>query len=363
MVKEFIDQYITSYPRSVERWSYDDGCVMLGARGMYQVTGEKQYLSFVWEYMDFHIKDDGSIRRYRRDAFNLDNINNGKLLFWMYDLSGEKKYLAAAETLIDQLREQPRCDCGNFFHKLIYPYQVWLDGLFMAQPFYAEYETKYHGKEGYADIAGQFRNVRQYLYVKEKDLYCHGWDESRSVFWANRDSGRSANFWLRSVGWYLAGLVDTMDQIEPRGSAFYQELCEIFRQAVDGLLRYQDQETGLFYQVIDHSETPGNYTETSGSALTAYAVLKACRMGALPKEPYEKIGCVIVESVIARKLREENGAVHLLDTCRVAGLGPADNPRRDGSVAYYLSEPKQVDDAKGTGAFIMAYAEYLRTQI
>ena len=359
-VENYIREYLTGYQNYKDYWNYEDGCVLIGARLLYEATGEKAYFAFIDTYLKHFVMDDGTIAHYQTGKFNIDSINSGKILFFMYEKTGEEKYRKAIEVVMDQLRNQPRCKCGSFFHKQLYPDQIWLDGLYMAQPFYMEYETKYDKKEQYNDIIKQFENVQKYLYDKEKGLCYHACDEAKVQFWANKETGCSPNFWLRSMGWYLMALVDTMDAMSIEIYEQYRKLQDIFKQVLKGILRYQDEKTGLFYQVIDRNDVEENYLETSGSAMVGYAIMKACRMGLLLKEKYEPIGTGIFESLVENKLQEKSGSYHLTDICEMAGLGPENRRERDGSVAYYLSERIVDDDPKGVGPFMMAYAQYLQ---
>lgn len=356
----FIDEYLKGYHRYKEYWNYEDGCVLLGAQYLHEVTGDQKYFTFIEDYLKHFVMEDGSIAHYDGEKFSIDSINSGKILFFMYDKTGEEKYRKAIEFVMDRLRKHPRCSVGNFIHKEIYPNQIWLDGLYMAQPFYMEYETKYGNKEHYNDIVSQFENVQKYMYNPEKGLCYHAYDEAKELFWADKNTGCSPNFWLRSMGWYLMALVDTMDKMSVEIYEQYRTLGDIYKLVLKGILQYQDPEQKLFYQVIDRADVEGNYLETSGSAMVAYSILKACRMGIIQKEKYEPIGRGIVESLIENKLQEQDGKLHLTGICSVAGLGPADRTTRDGSVEYYLSEPVVADDSKGVGPFMMAYAEYLR---
>ena len=358
----FIDHYLATYQNYKSYWNYEDGCVVLGVKYLYEVTGEEKFFRFIEKYLQHFILEDGTIDHYEMAKFNIDSINCSKILFFMYEKTGEEKYRGAIEFTMNRLRQHPRCSTGNFFHKEIYPEQIWLDGLYMAQPFYMEYETKFEGKEKYSDIVSQFENVQKYLYCPEKGLCFHACDMAKEQFWADKETGCSANFWLRSMGWYLMALVDVCDKMSIEIYEQYRKLQDIFKLMLQGILQYQDPQSHLFYQVIDHAEAPDNYLETSGSAMIGYAILKACRMGLILKEKYEPVGRAIVESLLADKLVEQDGELHLTGICSVAGLGPDTNRRRDGSVEYYLSEPVVSDDSKGVGPFMMAYAEYLRLE-
>ncbi len=357
--ENYINHSLKNFKNYKDYWNYEDGCVLMGCVRLWQVTGDSKYRDFVINYLKGFIREDGTIVNYEEDKFNIDSINPGKVLFAAYEWTGEEKYRKAVEILMNQLRNQPRTRCGNFWHKKIYPNQIWLDGLYMAQPFYMSYETKLGKKENYNDIITQFKNVRKYLYDDQKGLYYHAYDEAREQFWADRTTGTSPNFWLRSMGWYLMALVDVMNEMDEVIFEQYKVLEELFREAVKGIIKYQDKESSLFYQVIDRADVKDNYLETSGSAMIGYAILKGCRLGALLKEKYQPIGEAVVDALTDRMIIEEDGAWKLTGICSVAGLGPADNPRRDGSVAYYLSEPVVCDDHKGMGAYLMAVAEKL----
>lgn len=353
----YAEYHLAHFENAKADWNYEDGCVLQGCVQLYKATGKACYKDFVVNYMKAFINDDGTINHYEKEKYNIDSIHTGKVLFFLYEETKEEKYRKAIEILMDQLRSQPRTKCNNFWHKQIYPNQIWLDGLYMAQPFYMEYETKYNNKEHYSDIVSQFKNVRKFIYDEEKSLYYHAYDEAKVQVWADKETGKSPNYWLRAMGWYLMALVDTMDAMSKEIFEQYKELEGIFKEAVKGILQYQDKESKLFYQIIDKGDIEGNYLETSGSAMAAYAIIKGCRLGILSKEKYEKTGLEILNSIIDNMLIEENGVLKLGNICSVAGLGP--DEERDGSLEYYFSEPIVCDDHKGSGAFMMAYAQML----
>ncbi|MBQ8597747.1 MAG: glycoside hydrolase family 88 protein [Lachnospiraceae bacterium] len=359
LFEQYLDNYLSTYKNYKDYWNYEDGCVLLGAQYLYEATGEEKYFSFIQNYVKDLILEDGTITNYQVDKFNIDSINAGKILFFLYDKTGEEKYRKAIDFVMDQLRQHPRCKCGNFFHKAVYPNQIWLDGLYMAQPFYMAYETRYNKKEKYNDIISQFENVKKYLYDEEKGLCYHAYDESGEAFWADKKTGCSANFWLRSLGWYLMSFVDVMDHMSIEIYEQYRKLQDMYKLMLKGILQYQDPETGMFYQVPDRSDAEGNYLETSGSAMITYSILKACRMGILLKEKYADLGLEMVESILSEKLVQDVDGLHLTGICHMAGLGPENRTDRDGSVEYYLSEKIVSDDSKGVGPMMMAYAQYL----
>ncbi len=341
-------------------WNYIDGCMILALLEIYQTTGEEKYYEFANAFIDHRVREDGSISGYSVDEYNLDNVNAGKTLFALYDINGKKKYRRAIDLIYSQVQTQPRTAEGNFWHKKIYPNQVWLDGMYMAQPFYMEYETRFNGKKNYEDIFGQFHNVIEHMRDPETGLYYHGYDASRTVFWCDKETGLSQNFWLRALGWYSMALLDTLDKCEVcrECEKEYEYLKQAFVDLTDSMLKLQD-ESGLWYQLPALGGKEPNYLETSGSAIMAYSLLKGVRLGFLP-ENYRVYGLKAFRGICNAYLKEKNGQLSLGGICLVAGLGPADNPRRDGSFAYYMSEPVVEDDAKGVGPLLLAYTEMRR---
>ncbi len=369
-INQYINDYIADYKESyvtdfnseftnkqVDKWNYEDGCVLMGALQLYEATKEARYKEFVMNYLDRAIAQDGTIKGYEETMYNIDSVAPGKVLFFAYEESKEEKYRLAIDALMTQLRNHPRTKSGNFWHKKIYPNQIWLDGLYMAQPFYMAYETKFNDKENYKDIIDQFKNVRKYIYNPEKGLYYHAYDEARVQMWADKETGLSPNFWIRSMGWYLMAIVDTIGELAEGSKEEKGFLTDLLKEAVDGILQYQDKETKMFYQVIDRADVKENYLETSGTSMVAYAIMKGARLGLLEAQTYGEIGKEIFESLLAERLQEEAGVLALTGICAVAGLGP--NETRDGSVEYYLSEPIVSNEQKAVGATMMAYAQYL----
>lgn len=342
-------------------WNYIDGCMILALLEIYHATGEKKYYEFADAFIDYRVHDDGTIDGYSVEEYNIDNVNAGKTLFSLYELNGKEKYRKAIDLIYSQVQTQPRTEEGNFWHKKIYPHQVWLDGMYMGQPFYMEYETKFNNKKNYVDIFSQFANVVKYLRDEETGLYYHGYDASKSVFWCDKETGLSQNFWLRALGWYSMALLDTLNKCEPEGyEAEYENLKKVYVDLMDAMLKFQ-HESGLWYQLPALGGKEPNYLETSGSSIMAYCLLKGVRLGFLP-ESYREYGLKAFNGVCDKYLTEKDGKLSLGGICLVAGLGPADNLRRDGSFEYYMSEPIVEDDAKGVGPLLLAYTELRRLE-
>ena len=336
-------------------WNYIDGCMMTALLSMAQITGQRQYFDFVEGFIDAYILGDGTIRTYNPEKFNLDDINEGRVLLPLYRATGKEKYRLAADKLKHHLDTQPRTLEGNFWHKAIYPNQVWLDGIYMAQVFYALYQKEFGGGD-YSDILRQIETVRERMFSPEKKLYYHGYDASRKAFWADPVTGCSRNFWLRSIGWFSVALADLLEIVDGAGR---DRLAAIFKELMAGIAGYADEETGMYYQVPDQGGREGNYLETSGSSMIAYAMLKGARLGILEKE-YAAKGQKTFGGIGGKYLSFTEDTLNLGGICLVAGLGPENNRRRDGSYAYYVSEPVVENDAKGVAPFILCYTEMKR---
>jgi len=343
-------------------WNYIDGCMLKAILDLYDAEKNQKYLDFADAYIDYYVGDDGSILGYNKDDFNSDSINEGKVLFTLHRLTGKEKYLKAINRLYSQLESQPRTKAGNFWHKLIYPNQVWLDGLYMTLPFYTEYETRFNGNKNIRDIFMQFTNVYENMRDLDTGLFYHAWDEARECFWADAETGLSKNFWSRSLGWYAMALLDSAEQMDE--TQFYERetLIERLREVLDALLKAADPDTGMFWQVTVYASKEGNYLETSASCAMAYSLMKGARLDFLP-EYYYNYGKRIFDSIVKHKFIDGQT---LCDICLVAGLGvysgKGDYEQRDGTFEYYISEPKVDNDAKGVAPFLMAFSEVLRKE-
>lgn len=339
-------------------WNYIDGCMLNALLTLSEITGEALFADFVETFVDSFVEEDGTIRTYDPAKFNLDDINEGRVLFPLYRMTGREKYRLAADRLAEQLKDQPRTWEGNFWHKRIYPDQVWLDGIYMAQPFRALYAREM-GDRDYSDIVHQIETVRRRMFDPEKGLYYHGYDASRTIFWADPVTGCSKNFWLRAIGWFATALADLLEIVDD--PAALDGLRPIFTELMAGIAPYADPDTGMYYQVVDQGGREGNYLETSGSSMIAYAMLKGARLGALPRD-YAVLGKGTFDGILRRYFKAEGADVELGGICLVAGLGPADDLRRDGSYEYYISEPVVKNDAKGVAPLVMCYTEVIRSR-
>ncbi|MDE5054572.1 glycoside hydrolase family 88 protein (plasmid) [Niallia taxi] len=338
------------------KWSYDYGVILKGFEKVWRQTESQKYFNYIKDNMDYFIQKDGSIRGYHLEEYNIDHINNGKLLFVLYKETREEKYKKACDLLRKQFETHPRTSEGAFWHKQIYPYQIWLDGLYMGSPFYAEYQTTFANGKGLEDIILQFKLSYKHLLDQETGLLYHAWDEKKHQPWADKETGLSPNFWGRSIGWYLLAVVDTLE-ILPEETSGRDFLIQILEQTLQALKSYQDEKNGVWYQVTDKGHEKGNYLEASCSSMYVCAIAKGIRLGVLDRELWEAQLTKSYQGLLDEfVLLTKEGFVNLNKTCQVAGLGGADN--RDGSYTYYISEPIICNDQKGLGAFLQALAEF-----
>jgi unsaturated rhamnogalacturonyl hydrolase len=356
------DSVIQFYPALSGRWIYHDGVVLKGIEEVWRLSKVQKYFDFIQNHIDHYVDQYGAIKGYQLETYNIDNINNGKLFFTLFQETGELKYRKAADLLRRQLQEHPRTSEGGFWHKQFYQHQMWLDGLYMGAPFYAQYIQTFGKPTEFDDVVRQILLVEKHLKDPTTGLYYHGWDESKVQKWSNPKTGCSPNFWSRAIGWFLMALVDVLDFLPPE-QAGRPKLIAIFASLADAVIKYQDPQSRLWYQVTDQLDREGNYPEASASSMIIYALAKAVRKGYLAKE-YLATAQQAFQGLVDNLVEiAANGRVNLKQICEVAGLGtpPYAVPAisyRDGSFSYYISEPVVTNDFKGVGPFILAAAEF-----
>ncbi len=343
------------------KWQYDQGVILKGFEGIWKRTGDPVYFNYIQKSMDFYVDNSGKIKGYRPDEFNIDHINNGKLLLLLYRVTGKEKYWRAASQLRDQLLKHPRTSEGGFWHKKIYTNQMWLDGLYMGQPFYAEYAMWAKEDTTFNDIARQFILMEKNARDPKTGLLYHGWDESKQQQWANKATGVSPNFWGRAMGWYAMALVDVLDNY-PANHPQRKDLVAILDRLTVAVSKVQDKNSGLWYQVLDKGTQKGNYVEASASCMFVYAIAKGVRKGYLDKK-HVAVANKGYRSILKQFIKKDaEGNTILSGTVSVSGLGGT--PYRDGSYDYYLSEKVIDNDPKGIGAFLLAANEMeIQTQL
>lgn len=335
-------------------WNYDLGIYLEGMDAVWSETENPRYLAYIKKSVDQFVRPDGTIATYVASEHQLDNILMGRQLLLLYRVTLNPKYAKAATFLYHQLQQQPRNADGGFWHKEIYPNQMWLDGFYMAEPFYAEYAASFSHPEAFKDITLQFHLMYEHARDPKTGLLYHGWDQSKKQRWANKKTGDSAEFWGRAMGWYMMALVDTIPNY-PAEDPGRKELLHQLQQLVPALARVQDPKSGLWWEVLNKGGERGNYLEASASCMFVYAIVRGVRLGYLPASDLA-IARRGYAGILSHFVHVgPDGDVSLSGTAIGAGLGG--HPYRDGSYAYYVGVKTRVNDPKGLGAFLLASTE------
>ncbi|WP_312418887.1 glycoside hydrolase family 88 protein [Epilithonimonas sp.] len=356
-MKRFPEAWMLDFFKT-PKWSYPNGLVLKAAEKVFKKTGNNQYFEYIKAYADELVNQDGTIKTYDLSKYNIDMLNSGNVLIYLYSVTKDDKYLKAIKLLRSQLDNHPRTSEGGFWHKKIYPNQMWLDGLYMGQPFYANYTKLFsngnEAKKAYDDIVNQFDIIQKHMVDPRTGLLYHGWDESKGQAWADKQTGLSPNFWGRAMGWYGMAIVDVLDFL-PENHTGRQRLIGYLNSYSEALVKVQDKKTGLWYQVLDKGGEKGNYLEASASSMFVYTFAKAAKKGYLPNS-YKTIAKEGYNGILKNLITvEPNGVVNLNQNCAVAGLGGT--PYRSGTYDYYVNEEIRANDPKGTGPFILASLE------
>ncbi len=334
-------------------WTYEQGVVLKAIEEMWYATGDAKYFRHIQKGMDYWIDENGNHKDYHLEEYNIDHITPGLAMMTLYRATNNDKYKKMVELLRSQLKTHPRTKEGGFWHKKIYPWQMWLDGLYMGEPFYAEY-TLLSGENNWDDIANQFVWMEKHSRDAKTGLLYHGWDESKEQRWANKTTGQSPHFWGRAMGWYAMGLVDTLDTF-PKDHPRRVELIAILDREAAAIEKVQDKMSGVWWDILDLPGKEKNYLESSGSAMFVYAIARGVREGYLP-EKYMKVATRGWEGIKKEFIKTNaQGETDWEGTVSVSGLGG--NPYRDGSYEYYMSEKLRTNDAKGIGPAIKAALE------
>ena len=342
------------HPILSRKWQYESGVVLLGVKKVWQETGEQKYYDYVRRNIEAFVDADGDIHTYRLEEYNLDQINEGKLLFFLYEATSDERYKKAAHLLRKQLHTHPRTSADGFWHKKIYPHQMWLDGIYMASPFLAEYAKCFAEPEIWDDVVHQITLIEKHTRDPSTGLLFHGWDESRSQRWSDPETGHSPHFWGRAIGWYVMAIADVLDHM-PQDQPGRETIIEIFQRTMVAVALARDPASGVWYQVLDQGDRPGNYLEASASCMFVYALAKGIRNGYLG-EQFWSVARKAYEGILAQFVTVNDQKLVSIDgVCAVAGLGG--EPYRDGSFEYYVGEPVTPNEYKGVGSFIMASVE------
>lgn len=334
-------------------FGYAQGLGCLAILKVWEKTGNEKYFDYVEQWANSIINDEGEIHQYKLETYNIDYINPGKILFTLYNKTQKNKYKLAMDKLANQMKKHPRTHEGVFWHKLIYPHQIWLDGLYMGSPFLAQYAISFNHPELIDDIINQFIITHKRTYDYKTGLYYHAYDESRNQKWADKTTGHSPSFWGRSIGWWFMALVDVLDYI-PENHPQREDLINMINGLAETVTKYQNK-TGLWYQVLDKGDKKGNYLEASVSSMFMYSIAKAVNNGYIDKKhkkTAEKAYSGLMKELI---IKNDDETLTLTRCCAVSGLGG--NPYRDGSFEYYVNEQIRNNDSKATGPFIMGCLE------
>jgi unsaturated rhamnogalacturonyl hydrolase len=354
-VMDLHDSLIYYEGREKVRWQYDVAMLAMAIDKLGVV--DQKYSDYMKTYYDYFIGEDGSVKNYKVDEYNIDRINPAKNLFTLYKRTGEEKYNIAIKTFVSQMEKHPRTQSGGYWHKQVYPWQMWLDGIYMGSPFLAQYAKEYNSPEWFDVVTHQLLLIYDKTLDPKTGLLYHAWDESKEQKWCNPETGQSKHFWSRAMGWYLMAIVDILDYL-PEDHKDRASIISIFNKTVDALLNVADKETGLWYQVLDQGGREGNYIEASGSCMYTYAMAKAANKGYIKKK-YFQIANEKFDSIIKTLIAEDKeGNLVLKNVCGGCGLGG--NPYRDGSYEYYINEKRVDNDSKGVGPFILAAIELNR---
>ncbi len=345
-------------PGGRAKWDYAAGLFTLSLLELNAQVPAPRYGDFAKSAIGSFITPDGQIRTYRRNEFQLDALNPGRTALALWRLTHEQRYRDAAYILQFQLASQPRTFDGGFWHKQRYTNQMWLDGVYMAEPFYAECGKVFDEPGVFRDVARQIHLVDEHTYDAKTGLNYHGWDAAKIQPWANPATGCSSNFWGRAEGWYAMALVDVLDDL-PANHPARKYLVATLQKTARGILKWQDRQTGLWWQVLDQGDRPGNYQEATASAMFVYALAKGVNRGYLPRrdiQAIEKGYAGIIQNLVQP---DGDGQWSLTHCCAVAGLGfkNAAGRARDGSFDYYVGEPVVKNDLKGVGPLILAGIE------
>ena len=345
----------------VRKWNYTTGLELksfMDAADRYDLP---EVVAYVKEWADTMATENGKVFGYKKSNYNVDHICPARIYFDLHDMYGDqdKRYRRVTRMIREQIDSQPRTQSGEFWHKQIYPNQVWLDGFYMALPFYAEYTKRYAPKEQkdslFADIVHQFVAGAENTYDPATGLFRHAWDESKSMFWCDPQTGLSAHAWGRATGWYAIALVEVLDYL-PEDHPGYKTLIGQLNYFLEVLPKWADPKTGMWYQVLDCPERKGNYQEATCSIMFTYAFLKGLRKGYIDDSHADYIKG-LYQKFIDRFIKENpDGTISMTDCCAVGGLGG--KQMRKGDFDYYLSEPIIDNDCKGVGPFIWASLEW-----
>jgi unsaturated rhamnogalacturonyl hydrolase len=315
---------------------------------------DKKYSEYMEDWVNYFVMPDGSVKDYDPEEYNLDRIFPGRNVITVYQRNPDKKYKIALDNFIGQLTTHPKTNLGGYWHKNIYPWQMWLDGIFMGSTYMAQYAREFNSPEWFDTACNQSIMIYGKTLDPQSGLLMHAWDESRTQKWCDKTTGKSHYPWSRAMGWYVIAIEDILEYL-PENHRDRQELINILQKTCEALLKVRDKNTGLWYQVLNQGGRDGNYLEGSGSAMYAYAFARGAHKGYLDKK-FLSIANSVFDGIIKELITiDDKGMLTMHNICGGCGLGG--NPYRDGSYEYYVNEKRVDNDPKGIGPFIMAALE------
>lgn len=341
------------YHRDKPKYEYD--YAFLGSAINKLGKFDPKYTRYMKDYIDYFVSDDGKeIGGYSLKSYNIDRVRPGLNMLELYSQTGEEKYIVAAKQLVSQMETHPRTNSGGYWHKKIYPYQMWLDGIYMASPFLARYAHDFNQPKWYDEVVFQITEIYKHTKDDSTGLVYHAWDESKAQRWSNPETGKSKHFWSRGTGWYMMALVDVLEYL-PEDHPGREKLIGILQDLSASLLKVQDKESGLWYQVMEMGGRERNYLEASGSAMFIYTFAKGANNGYLD-EKYLQIAQNSFDGMLKTLVKTDESGLPVL-TQTVGGCGLGGNPYREADYNYYVTETKVDNDQKGVAPFIMAAIE------
>jgi unsaturated rhamnogalacturonyl hydrolase len=353
----FSNSILSTYPDpatleifSPGKWSYTNGFFLNALSELYKKNSNPEYLNYIKKWVGLFVDEKGNIDslEYKKKLFELDNILPGRLLLFLFQQTGEEKYAKAAGQLLDQMNNQPRTSDGGFWHKKVYTRQMWLDGIYMGDVFLAQYGSVFNKPQYLDEAAKQIELIYKHTMDPKTGLLYHGWDESKNKIWANPETGTSPEFWGRALGWYMMALVDVLDYL-PANHPQRDKILQILKSLSASLARYQDNATGLWYQVVDKGQLPGNWFESSCTAMFAYAFAKGYTKGYLGNEYLQNAEKAFRGLIDNEMYFDDQGKLYLAGTVKV---GTLNFKVSKGDYNYYIGTNRRINDFKGISAFI-----------
>lgn len=361
LVKSTMNQYpdLKDFPvYAPDRWNYEYSFFMAGAYRQGKKVNSPEYVSYARQWIDGFITDEGTFRPgvYEMEEYKLDDILPGRVVLYLHEETGDAKYKSIADTLMLHLSQQPKTSDGGYWHKEIYPYQMWLDGIFMADVFSMQYASAFNAPEWYDESIHQIKLIYEHTLDPTTGLLYHGWDESKNPVWAHPERGTSPEFWGRAVGWYLMALVESLDYI-PENHPEREGVVKILQDLSAAVKKYQDTQSKLWYQVLDKGNQEGNWIETSCSAMFAYAFAKGHRQGFLD-EVYLATANEAFDALLDQYVFvDDSGNLHLDQTVKIGTLNPKNSK---GDFEYYVTTERRIDDYKGLASLLFLSIELNR---